>query len=99
MSPELTLGRFGSNQQTKLRKNLVCLSLRPEVPVVIGESSFLAETMPATLASACQHAEWAVVCGNRASSEFPEELAVSRIVALRTESLLDYFPRGREQGP
>jgi hypothetical protein len=88
MSPALTLGRFGSNRQTNLRKNLVCLSLSPEVPVVIGESSFLTETMPATLASACQHVECAVVCGNRPSSEFPEEHAVSRIVALRIDGLL-----------
>ena len=50
MSPELTLGRIGSNEQTNLRKNLVCLSLRPEVPVVIGESSFLVETLPAAVA-------------------------------------------------
>ena len=56
MSPKPTVRRFGSNQQTILRKNLACLSLRPEVPVVIGESSFLAETMPAALASTCQHA-------------------------------------------
>ena len=50
MSPELILGRFGSNLQTNLRKDRVRLSFRPEVPFVIGESSFLAETMPAALA-------------------------------------------------
>jgi hypothetical protein len=65
MSPKPTARRFFSSQQMRLEKNPVCLSLLPEVPVVIGESSFLAETMPATLASACQHAEWVVVCSNR----------------------------------
>ncbi len=74
MSPELTLRRFGSNHQRNLRKNLACLSLHPEVPVMIGESSFLAETMPEALASACQHAHWAVVCGNRPHLNFLRNL-------------------------
>ena len=91
MSPELTQRRFGSNHQTNLRKNLVCLSLHPEVPVVIGESLLRGDNASGSRFGISTRS---LGCSMRqsASSEFPEELAASRIVALRIESLKTYFP-------